>query len=101
MLNAVVLLLFILFHIIYKYGIFFNIKFNLNIIVLGYEWENKRKSEKQHTNEREIKIKHKRHFFGLLLFERTQKRLVVFKCGCGFYSIFDCIIVQLETPGKI
>lgn len=42
MLNAAVqlLLLFIFFHIIYKYGIIFlNIKFNLNIIVLGYEWE--------------------------------------------------------------
>lgn len=43
---AFVLLLFIRFHIIYKYGIiFFNIKFNLNIIVLGYEWENKKQSE--------------------------------------------------------
>lgn len=41
------LLLFILFHIIYKYGIIFNIKFNLNIIVRGYEWEKKKTHERE------------------------------------------------------
>lgn len=45
--------------------------------MLGYEWENKKKSEIAANEwEREIKIKHKRHFFGLLLFERTQKSVL-------------------------
>lgn len=48
---------------------------------------------RKHTNEREIKIKHKRHFSVLSFAERKN---VLCLCGCGFYSILDCIIVQLE-----
>lgn len=77
-------------------------KFNLNIIVLGYEWEKENSNVERATSEREIKMKHKRHFLVLLFAERKNRcKNVLCLCECGFYSIFDCIIVQLETTKQM
>lgn len=84
-----------------EYIFFLNIKFNLNIIVLGYEWEKSaaRRSRrgKAHEERREIKIKHKRHFSGAFICQAVN---VLCLCECGFYSIFDCIIVQLSREER-
>lgn len=67
--------------------------------MLGYEWEKENPtSSERRLREREIKMKHKRHFLALLFAERKN---VLCLCECGFYSFFDCIIVQLEETKQM